>query len=1155
MVGEDDDDVHLQRASSAIIAKILRQLPKLVRKPSSTRLNSILGQLEPFQGDPQLLDVYLRDLLPVIITAYVKQVEESVVSADDFITAAPALSKILYTLCKIRGESPITGFFHNEAHYLEPFVRYFEHRNHGLLSWEERYILLLWLSHLSLAPFDLHSISTNSTTDFDDQELALSPNMPTIAVRMLRLALEHLSSSSREMKAAAKLLSRLCVRADMKDLQLPNSLARWTLLKLNHDLSKDVSTHFPPDNAQKRIGFLTYLGYFMSTSAKDVCAFVPQIYAFCQQQLDDSLTRQSTVTSSSTAKRAWIKLLRNIALVCLSPEVEISLDSSAIVEEVIGTLLESLGDKETPVRITASKALSLITMKLSLEMAEEIIQAILDSFDVNVFQTGDSAQADLSQVDPAQWHGLTLTLAQLLFRRAPPTNQLPKILRTLLRALDFEQRSSTGVSVGANVRDAANFGIWSLSRRYTPSELALIDATSIYESPRDEVPLQDGICIQQLLAVELLASACLDPAGNIRRGSSAALQELVGRHPDTVHEGISLVQIADYHAVGLRERAMVEISSAAAALGKPSIYLMPLTHHLLRWRGVGSGDTTARSHAARAIGRLSSIYNAGLLEAMTLSLEAIKPKDFERRHGLLLSLAALSDVACERYLEQSSVQDDQDPMMTQNDDLLSLTLKAWAIFSHTAIIHLSDRDFGSHALRPELITVAVTTLITCLARATAALGLDAQSTPGVNEGLQLVPLCLNRSDEASLGVTPYMARALMLMLPEDGRLELTESWLAQECKGNSRIALHQSGYVHALGAAFPHIDGNKAIQQSIIDMLCRRCGDRVEVEARVVALRSLGWVLLGKGRRSKGAWRTAEPTRGLPPGELGLNIIQAILLGLDDYTINERGDVGSLVRLQALETLEKLPRDLGSQPEYKNVYESICAASRRLSVEKLDKVRLKASHVFTAVQSHSSLLDLQTVSSYVHFRQVLQNSFWGPSRKIAAAVLEGFVTSAGSGGSEAIVQSTRAALVDVLNRKWAESPPSSQAAVLTTCNLFLEVMRQNLDNERVLAPILDTIGFLFDAGIFQRLLIMDFKWRNLLSLVQKSHYKSSSIPKILAAINCYRGLAEIDATREDVLRKLRSMLKHPFPKVREAVVETLFILTQDDQLKTLATNP
>ena len=40
--------------------------------------------------------------------------------------------------------------------------------------------------------------------------------------------------------------------------------------------------------------------------------------------------------------------------------------------------------------------------------------------------------------------------------------------------------------------------------------------------------------------------------------------------------------------------------------------------------------------------------------------------------------------------------------------------------------------------------------------------------------------------------------------------------------------------------------------------------------------------------------------------------------------------------------------------------------------------------------------------------------------------------------------------------------------------------------------------------------------------------------------------------REDVLKKLHSMLKHPFPKIREATVEALFILTQDDALKTSA---
>lgn len=60
---------------------------------------------------------------------------------------------------------------------------------------------------------------------------------------------------------------------------------------------------------------------------------------------------------------------------------------------------------------------------------------------------------------------------------------------------------------------------------------------------------------------------------------------------------------------------------------------------------------------------------------------------------------------------------------------------------------------------------------------------------------------------------------------------------------------------------------------------------------------------------------------------------------------------------------------------------------------------------------------------------------------------------------------------------------------------------------------------------------MSTRWRNLLSLVQKSHYKSNHMQKLHLACDVYRGLAEVEIIRADVLSKLVNMLGHPFPKV------------------------
>jgi hypothetical protein len=57
--------------------------------------------------------------------------------------------------------------------------------------------------------------------------------------------------------------------------------------------------------------------------------------------------------------------------------------------------------------------------------------------------------------------------------------------------------------------------------------------------------------------------------------------------------------------------------------------------------------------------------------------------------------------------------------------------------------------------------------------------------------------------------------------------------------------------------------------------------------------------------------------------------------------------------------------------------------------------------------------------------------------------------------------------------------------------------------------------------------------------VQQAHYKSNEVRRIEAAVRIYGSLAE---DCPPALKKLSSMLLHPFPKIRDAAVEELFAL-------------
>ena len=68
-------------------------------------------------------------------------------------------------------------------------------------------------------------------------------------------------------------------------------------------------------------------------------------------------------------------------------------------------------------------------------------------------------------------------------------------------------------------------------------------------------------------------------------------------------------------------------------------------------------------------------------------------------------------------------------------------------------------------------------------------------------------------------------------------------------------------------------------------------------------------------------------------------MVEALPVCLNDYTTDRRGDIGSLVRLEAIDAAAVvLKKDLLSMRERQIIAARICG----LAVEKLDKVRFRA---------------------------------------------------------------------------------------------------------------------------------------------------------------------------------------------------------------------
>jgi hypothetical protein len=1000
-----------------------------------------------------------------------------------------AICQILNLFCKVRGEKVIKGFLNNEPRYLEPILDEFEKggnfvRHDGsplpqsILPWTERYLLLLWLSHLMLAPFPLASMSDMHSSRDTSAALGLDlpSELPDITLRSLKICIHGLRSATKERGAAANLLVRLCIRPDMQQRGLLDVLVKWAL-------SFFRQSEMTPSEIHQYLGVLSFLaGLMTSATNEEIGPFLPAIYQTCL-----SIIRQETlasVKSSAVARKLVIKTLRNIVVHCLqAPYPPSELDTTVVLEEVIEFLLEALSDGDTPVRYAASKALSVVTMKLEPEMAEEVVDAILDSLSENVYWQGP--RRNLSGVNPLQWHGLTLTLSHLLYRKVVAAAKLTNLLNALFLALAFEQRSATGGSIGTNVRDAACFGIWALARRYTTQELVAVETSSVRAAEHLE-----GISILQVLAIELLVVACLDPAGNIRRGSSAALQELIGRHPDVISEGIPLVQVVDFHAVGLRERAMCHVAVKAAALDK--IYWEALFENVLGWRGTGSIDAASRLYAASVVGLLSAHQTPSVVVKMadevSARLKALKPREIEERQGLVMSLAALVDNTVLRSPPEEFRANSA--WMAGFADLTYL----WELLDD--VLNLEDGAFTSPALRPAFTASTMCYFLGALSTMSSNRG---QTKVPATEICRLLNLCLTRHESSVLEAIPRATRGVLELLSRSSGLEmdaLVSNWLTKLENEASYNGLRCSGYAIALGAAHPLLstEGKEGGTQStekqdaIVKVLTFRCTAAVAVEARTMALKALDVLLT--------SYQDQIASTPLPKNAES-HIGYALQIALNDYTVTERGDVGSLVRLEAL-TTTGTAWSLGMM-KGPFIGEKLHADVIRLSLEKLDKMRTRAAYVLEqgAHEEFGKVANsvADGTSSYTYFSNALKVLQSSSPDTVKEALCLGFASSAGM-GSESVVQNSRTALLDTL-----DSMPTSPAKdtndfdLLDMANCLVNLTKKNLSEDRVLLPLLEVIAFLFDMQVLQRLAQSTFKYDR--------DYFSSDITNACIASACF----------------------------------------------------
>lgn len=986
-----------------------------------------------------------------------------------------------------------------------------------------------------MAPFNLRTFN-HSVESGDQDEIELVD-------RLIPLAERYLGASGKEREAAGLLIARLLTRRDVNDFYIPRFLSR-SMTIWNSD---DCTINF-------RTGLMTCLCEIFKIGSRDVLLTHVDIGLASIRQMEGS----SELLGNILLRKLRMKLAQRIALTLLRPhraswrykndpkslrgtnipDEDITDDPPEAVEEIIGVLLEGLQDKDTVVRYSAAKGLGSITSRLPISYALEVLDAIRGLFEVDT-RDGRNGRELLDHAKDSTWHGSALAVAELCRNGALVPSALLDIIPYIFVAMRFDIKKGTH-SIGTPVRDAACYVMWSILRCYK-TDIVLPFATKI--------------------ATGLIVVAMFDREISVRRAASAAYQEGVGRHSDNIFpDGIAVLSKADFFAVGQRLYSFLEV---APAVFLHQDYQTAILQYLVEV-SCAHWDRPVRELAGQTLGRLTKIEmppEAGTGENPTVvqqnsallwkvldemaKLEHLRTSvDVNARHGAFYAVGELCSslgeilpgMAAPELFSVTFIQ----RLVSFGVDLPLHNLKGpQAALMYQAVCH--------YISRATILEIQVLDYGTVEIQAEAA---KLRHTQYVNLAISAFTL----NNEQVRLVAAEAARSLYL-LPH---IEQTLNKLINQNSGSAMYSVRNpavlKGWLLFLGLV-EYADYETTLP-SVITVLsdsARICGDatRDDPETRKIAVTSLGQLVP----------QLCSSISHIPKSTLFADkLLDSLSLGVNDYTVDSRGDAGSWVRQAAVIATCEIFRTL-------HFWEIQCSTEKSRFITlfsdcvsqclgKIDNLRIVA-----ITELEKTICKILTADTVQLNMEPLHSLFSQTGPILAKAVQE-----LNAGNSSLSLFSNLVALLNleelrigVLREYLITGSSGSQSTMtialstlttyldsLTTSSLLLilsDIVRL-IDladgDDRILVPVLTSTADLLESQTFNSLShIAEFD--SLFSIIQKRTLNSPVISKIVAALKCYAALATFDhPVRHRAWKKLGMGLGHKFPNVRVLCAELVF---------------
>ncbi|KZT60321.1 ARM repeat-containing protein [Calocera cornea HHB12733] len=636
------------------------------------------------------------------------------------------------------------------------------------------------------------------------------------------------------------------------------------------------------------------------------------------------------------------------------------------------------------------------------------------------------------------------------------------------------------------------------------------------------------------LAQRLVSVSVFDREITIRRAASAAFQENVGRLGLFPH-GIDVLKKIDFYAVSIRRHAF-EIAAPEVAEHKE--YRDTLLNHL-ETVTLRHWDPQMRVLAANACRRICELDLASLGPALAARQERLLPNpDSSVVHGALLALANVAE-----SMGQTSDPELQSARLQVFRSILKIPIRRLQSFRGEQLLgavcavlgaSISHAALDLHSMGPpwlEILEIGMKSRDELVQDAAAAAW---SSTSSVLNCKQYV----ERWAKEFLTTTPSNQRGIAKVF---GKLKYAS---VAPCVGI---------VTECLSAA---VTGGDSRFNSTIEVR-RDC---------FIALRLIlcqDGVIIGSDDRI----------------EIFRVFLRVIHEGLRDYTTDQRGDVGSWIRLEALKALGTvLARIFQTCTELRvplhwlasDQIHQLLAVLLKQGVERLDTVRDKAGLQLAAILSAHSHNAAATATWKIEAEEALtelcndeegrtwkEGSWFFPKvvrllliPTYRTCLLEGLVFGIGS-KTESTLGPAGKALSDFA----AELPISKTDEYTFSLNQLgrdlLSLAKRDANNNSHFIPYLQTFLVLLQADVLQTL-VEDENGKaflqELVSLAGRNASRIKNVQRIIVSMNIITSAAPNPAITPMALEPLLVFLTHPIPRVRAETAESLYLVAQTSEL-------